>query len=329
MDNGIIRDDVPQGYLLTAEEIAAAGPAELDMAGFIASPADDINSLRHRAASVRRAEAQLAEELERNGRAVLFDDLEVTPDMKICPGLVEEEGGALTQQLYSFRMGGVPGFFLSENLGWFFGGCLVWGEGTDDGKTASAGPGEGTLAVFLLRKSFRERRRFFVYDRSELLAHELCHAARRFMDDGYFEEYFAYRTGKGRSLRKLLGGVFRSGYDAALFAVPAMILPVAQAVKNWIFPGLPVWPFWIFAAAGPGYLLFSALQLHLTVKRASQTLRRFGKAENPGAVLFRLPPDEIKALARMCTEAEWRKFDAAHSGKLYWETVKERFLTHP
>jgi len=188
----------------------------------------------------------------------------------------------VTDRLYEVRPDWVPGFFVNESFGFLWGGC-------------SLSDSESGLNLFIIRKNFRKRRRWLVYDRVELLAHELCHAARQALDDWRFEEYFAYRTAKA-PLRRWFGNCFVRKFDAWLFLLPILLLPVVQVVRGWYWTALPIWPFWILAALYP---LFLAGR-NLTAQRLAARARRKLTARNvpsPDAVLFRLTAAEIRELA--------------------------------
>ena len=85
---------------------------------------------------------------------------------------------AVTRDMYGFDADWVPGFFVDMAFGWFFGGCAF-----------HFFPDFFTL--FMIRRSFAERERWLIYDRDELLAHEMCHVARVALDSTVFEEVFA------------------------------------------------------------------------------------------------------------------------------------------
>ena len=76
-----------------------------------------------------------------------------------------------------FAIDYVPGFYLFEKVGLLWGGCSIYDDETE-------------MKVFLLRPAFKNKKRFLIYDRTELIAHELCHCARQVLHDHAIEEFF-------------------------------------------------------------------------------------------------------------------------------------------
>ena len=255
--------------------------------------------------------AKLDEILEKEGKALLFGEFQVASGDRIPPEIIDE-AAAKTQELYGFENRRVPGFFLSKGVGALWGGCMI-------------GDPDNGFAAMLLRTSFRNRRKWYLYERSELLAHELCHAMRQSLSDITLEEYFAYRT-SGSFLRRNLGNCFIRQLDAVLFILPTFILLGATIAKE-LFRGVyPLWPFWCLAAAYPLFLLIRNFASMAEVRKAENSLRSFG-VEHPAPILFRSTCAELKTLGKLKTKEEFDTFrEEISATELRWAIINRRFF---
>ncbi len=247
----------------------------LDYAGFLppdnTGEADFIRNSLNDIISRRRIFSDCQEKTFGDGTRVNASDAIPPQDMR--------EAMELTDGLYGFRAGSIPGFY-ADLRGFFFGGCMT----TDESRRE---------AFFIIRRAFAANGRWLFYNRRELLAHELCHSMRQPLNDPGLEEYFAYRTSPGR-LRRYLGGCFITPLDAALFILPAL-LPAAIQTAAMFFPGIPVWPFWLPEAAAMFFLLGRNHLSGRLICLACDRLKQCGISE-PAKVLFRMRATEIKMM---------------------------------
>lgn len=301
-----------QTNTLPAHDIAPGNMTleELDAAGFIAAPGENEASFRARADQMRRKCAELAGKPEDGiemSRIVEFNVGEIEP---INRSALDDAAG-LTEPLFGFRADWVPAFFPRKGLGLLWGGCTVE---TEDG-----------VPVFFLRRSFRNRRKWFIYGRAELLAHELCHAVRGCLKDEPYEEHFAYMTSSS-AFRRWTGNCFRHDWDAIAFTVPVFLLLIMQLI---VFTGVaqfPLWPFWILAFVFPAFLLGRNIPERRTYFRARHKLSGIG-FEKTEAALFRMTSPEIRKIASM-DEADLKKWVAGNAEKeLRWRMITARFQT--
>lgn len=283
--------------------------AELDAAGFLPGVGEAAADFESRIAAIREAHRQFEEELSANGEVKVFQEFLLKESERI-PAEIIAEADDLTGELYDFRTVHVPGFFLSRDVGLLWGGCMI----SDT---------ELPFSFFLIRGAFRKRQKWFLYNRKELLAHELCHSMRQPLRDVPLEEFFAYRTSPSR-FRRYLGNCFIRDYDALLFVIPVFILLGAVIVQSFLLPALPAWPFWILALAYPAYLLYRNARARHWVFKAAKTLKRFG-VEKPMAVLFRSTTPEIRELGKLKSpESLWAYVDEKQ--ELRWQIIRRRFL---
>ena len=222
------------------------------------------------------------------------------------------ESAQKTLSLYKFENRRVPGFFLSIKVGALWGGCMI-------------GDPDNGSAVMLLRSAFRTHSKWYVYERQELLAHELCHAMRQSLNDVRLEEYFAYQT-SGSWLRRYLGNCFIREIDALLFIFPTLILLGATVFREFSRMTFPLWPFWVFAALYPAFLLVRNFSSIHVVKKAERKLKSFGIA-SPSPILFRCTFEELKALGNLRDQEEFQEYcTAMQQTELRWAIMKIRFF---
>ena len=218
----------------------------------------------------------------------------------VIPNNIYNEALAKTIELYDVKPDWVPGFFADESFGLLWGGCALSDM-------------ESNLVLFIIRKVFRQKRRFLVYDRQELMAHELTHAAHQSINEIKYEEYFAYQTAQS-ALRRFFGGCFISKYDSLCFLLPILLLPVVQFLNIFTTLSLPVSFFYLLAAIYPVFLVCRCFATWRTANKARKFLQQNHVAE-PDAILFRMTAAEISALAHG---------QMVQGNDLRWNLIKER-----
>lgn len=296
---------------LAQEDLAAL--SECDARGLLMAPGETLADYAARLQRLDSALLEIDRELDASGVHLLFADFPLRREDRI-PAEIMEGAGADTERHYGFRIDWAPGFFLSRSLGLLWGGCAI------------SFPENG-LSVFLIRAAFARKPRWLIYRREELLAHELCHAARLPLEDRAHEEWFAYRLSPSR-LRRYLGNCFQADTDALLFLLPVLLLLAAQVVQTLgILPRLPVWPFWLLAGLFPSLLLMRNHLAHRRLHRATRALSGIG-IEHPAPILFRCSGPDIAALATLAGDpAGTRSWIAARCvAELRWRIIRHRFL---
>ena len=294
---------------LELEDTSLENMIRLDERGFFPAPGEDASAFL---ASVRRLRDDYLELLH---GLEAGESLDSAAGFRIGEGIpigpdVMGEAAEETWEKFGFAIDWVPGYFLSRGLGLLWGGCTIV---TDS-----------DLALFFIRRDFRVRRKWFLYSRRELLAHELCHVARNRVGDPEFEEHFAYMTSTS-PLRRFLGNCFRSERDAFLFLVPVLILLGVQMLNSFGVIDLVSWPFWLIAASGPGFLLFRNGLTRRAYSRAEENLL-MARVRHPRAVLFRASRQEIRAIADADAASVPALLDGFAERELRWKIIAARFL---
>ena len=285
---------------------------KLDSEGFFPAPHEDISTFFRRAEQTAAAHEKFEKELAENGEAAIFDVATVKSEDRISGELIEDSA-AITEKLYRFSARNIPGFYLTKAVGLLWGGCML------------SDPDEH-LSVFLLRNVFRKRRKFLNYERSELLAHELCHTARQSLSEWTLEEYFAYQTSDS-AFRRYMGNCFIHDRDALFFLLPIMMLPLIQILHFTILPALPLLPFWLLALCYPCFLLWRNARSHSVVRRARKVLLANGITEIE-PILFRCTLEELRTIGDFKNgSAKFFAWADDMSGKeLRWAVIKKRFF---
>ncbi|MCP3967726.1 MAG: hypothetical protein GY750_00190 [Lentisphaerae bacterium] len=294
---------------LEADNIADL--CRLDANGLIPGDGETFMEYKLRLMDIRDDLEHFEYELSTKDEVEVFEGLKVSAKDRIQSEIVNEAAD-LTWRLYQFKIDWVPGFFLSQDIGPLWGGCAI----SDSNKS---------LSLFLIRNSFSKRRKWFIYNRLELLAHELCHAARGAMRQMHLEEFYAYQTAPSR-LRRYLGNCFISKYDAIFFLVPVLVLLAAQTVQTvseWLFP---IWPFWLLAVSYPIFLFLRNRRARSKFFKAFRKLNAFGVNDAP-AVLFRCTWTETLEIGRIRSPQTLNEYITSKAEKeLRWTIIKARFV---
>lgn len=301
-----------RAYLEKLTEDDLSELANLDSLGFLVGPNEAFEDFRRRLLKLSDALTEFDEKLSQDADEVeILDGVTVSKDKRI-PAEIIEEAGKVTEHYYRFSINWAPGFFMSKDIGWLWGGCAL----TDE---------EQTLTVFLIRSSFMNKRKWFIYDRRELLAHELCHTARHIINDNTLEEFFAYQTAPSR-IRRYMGNCFIYKHDAILFLLPTIILLAAQIVKSFSTYDYPIWPFWILALAYPAFLLVRNNIARVVFFRACSKLIAFGFV-NASAILFRCDWHTVVEISLLPSPEAFRRFVHKKAcTELNWRIIQHRFV---
>lgn len=218
---------------------------------------------------------------------------------------VLEEAWPLTKELYGIAPTWVPLFFNNYQLAPWHGGC-AWIFQFD--------PSSPTSAFLQLRKHFQTAALYLgIYQRKELIAHEIAHVGRMAYEEPQFEEIFAYQTSFSR-WRQWLGPLFQSDKETLLFSfflfIPLIVSMIFTLELKFAFM-LFILPF-AFLFFGLGRLYYR----HQLLRDCQKNLEAL--YSNPSAarhLLYRLRDSEIREFAALPpTEIKaWIKARLPHS----------------
>lgn len=300
------QDLFPPDELIQAAENDIDAAVMLDRAGFLVRPDESGKDYSERVAAVKRRGMDFFQGFDPDGRKEIYPGFSVNLNDRIS-GEIMEEAVERTEKLYGFSARWVPGFFPEKEFGPFWGGCAFWEE--DD-----------PVPVIVIRKNFIGRKKWFIYDRAELISHEMCHAARMPLMDSALEEHFAYAVSE-KFLRRAIGNCFQKDTDAIFFVVPAILLALVQTlITVFQLTWLPIFPFWILALIWPVYLLTRNIFQTGNYNAALRNLKKAG-FERPNAILFRSTYPEIRIMADAKPEEIRNLLNCFAGNELRWKVI--------
>lgn len=302
--------------MITDAELVAVRAAdistlcELDRRGLLLGAQETVDKYAARLECLRQNIQEMEASLEAES-SFKIDDLTLQAGERIATSQFDK-AREITDSQYGFSIDWVPGFYINPRMGWLFGGCAFYFF-------------PDFFAVFILRRAFASRQRWLIYDRSELLAHELCHVARLPLQSHRYEEQFAYQTSTS-AFRRTVGGTFRSAGDSVLLLGPTFLLLAAQICRLFVWAAIPIWPFWGLVLLTVVFLFTRGHLSQKRLKKACKNLQKAGVSATDPA-LFRCTDEEIDALAdateNQATDilSQWQK------SLPRWRVITQRFLS--
>jgi len=282
----------------------------LDCRGFLVGTDESAVQYAERLAGLRQRISEMQQSLDEHG-SFEIEDVTLQANYQIPAKLFEEVKTQL-EQLYGFAIDWVPGFYVDPSFGWLFGGCAFYWY-------------PEFFALFIIRRSFADREKWLIYDRRELLAHELCHVARIGLRSTVFEEHFAYQTSSS-AFRRRAGGVFHSQGDSFRLLGSTFLLLAAQLVRTFFLPVLPIWPFWILVFAMVTFLVVRYGRLRRTISTAVANLAAVA-GDRGSQIVFRCTDEEIHRLADCSDPDKLRQWiDAQCKTGPRWQVIRARFV---
>ena len=283
----------------------------LDSCGLIVGATEDLPAYVQRLRSLRSNLTTMETELQSN-RGFVIDNLQFHQKDRI-PAWLFEEVKPLTRDLYDFQIDWVPGFYVDPSFSWLFGGCAFYFY-------------PDFFALFIIRKTFAHKRHWLIYDRNELLAHELCHVARIGLDSVVLEETAAYRT-SGSVFRREVGGVFRSPRDSFLLLGSTLLLLAAQfsriflgGLLGWLVPAM-----WVVVIGVIAFLLGRHARTRRTRHRALERLADAAPGREE-SIVFRCTDAEVAELATLSGDGLQQWLQERKGTNLRWSVIAARFL---
>lgn len=224
----------------------------------------------------------------------------------------------LTDQLYGIFPTWVPVFFSNWKLAPWHGGAAWIFKLKED---SSLG------AILQLRKPFYKQTHYLgIYNRDELIAHEMAHVGRMAFEEKKYEELLAYKTSKNW-FQRLFGPIIQSAAESRLIIYILATLLMMDAY--FLFQGslnayLDTQVFKLLPLALILFALFRLRKRQSTLAKAEENL----KAISPNAheILYRLTDKEIDTFAKMNKQEILTYIEQEPS--LRWKVIKLSYLTH-
>ncbi len=222
---------------------------------------------------------------------------------------------------YDVSIDWVPVIFSNARLTPWHGGCAwIFQEN-------EASP---TGALIQLRQRFHQHKRYLkIYDRDELLRHELVHVGRMVFEEPRFEEMLAYGT-SSHWFRHWFGPLVQAPWESILFVLTLAFLCVfdlflfSTGQSHWfeIALNLKLIPVGMVALA-----LVRLARKKWQYRRCLARLESlFESAATARAVAYRLTDDEVRAFGGF-TEEEIRRYASLRSREeLRWRVINEAYF---
>lgn len=241
-------------------------------------------------------------------------------DEQVANEILQQATGYL-KNIYDCSPDWTPLFFSNYKLPFWQGGCAWIFQMTDNSPTS---------ALIQLRKIFSRSPHYFkIYNRKELLAHELAHCGRMMFQEPKFEEVLAYRTANS-AIRRWVGPLLQSSIESALFMLLLFVLivfdvfllalgrPDAYFVALWL-KLIPV-----------GLIMGALIRLWRRQRTLDSCIENLtgclGDRAKAVAVAYRLSDDEIYLFARSSSE-EIRDYAGRQAREeLRWEVIFKAYF---
>ena len=294
--------------------------SELDNRGFIIGPEESPQDFSERLKVFEKNLKEMDTELKEK-KALTVEDLSFPAEEKI-PLESFNPAGKITEELYDFKITWVPGFFVTPSFGMLFGGCAY-----------SFAP--EFFSLFIIRNSFKKKKKWLFYERDELMSHELCHVARFAMGSHKYEEQFAYQTSTS-GFRKNFGCMMRSAWETyiimiLLFGMLATQISLITFKGEWLASRSIIEnPVNWFYAALFGFVSFLVLRQKRQNKDFAGTLELLSKlTTKPRALAFRLTDKELDELSNYkdISEDSLKTLILKSSKEHRFNILKKRFLS--
>ena len=294
--------------------------SELDNRGFIIGPEESPQDFSERLKVFEKNLKEMDTELKEK-KALTVEDLSFPAEEKI-PLESFNPAGKITEELYDFKITWVPGFFVTPSFGMLFGGCAY-----------SFAP--EFFSLFIIKNSFKKKKKWLFYERDELMSHELCHVARFAIGSHKYDEQFAYQTSTS-GFRKNFGCMMRSAWETyiimiLLFGMLATQISLITFKGEWLASRSIIEnPVNWFYAALFGFVSFLVLRQKRQNKDFAGTLELLSKlTTKPRALAFRLTDKELDELSNYkdISEDSLKTLILKSSKEHRFNILKKRFLS--
>ncbi|MEI8125428.1 MAG: hypothetical protein WCG42_06715 [Parachlamydiaceae bacterium] len=223
-------------------------------------------------------------------------------------------------ELYDIAPAWIPVIYSNHQLPLWHGGC-AW--------IYQLKENDPTTSLIQLRRQFKDSSRYLgIYDRKELLAHELCHVGRMMFQEPKFEEVLAYRT-SSFSFRRFFGPLVQSSVESLIFLLMIFIIlvfdiflvatnrPEAYTLALW----LKLIPAALIAAT-----LVRLWKRQRTFQKCVDCLTDAVGQKNAYPVAYRLTDAEIDLFSKITVE-EVKEYATTYAvQELRWSVIQEAYF---
>lgn len=229
-----------------------------------------------------------------------------------------QEPVAIADKLFGINPKWIPIYFSNYSLTPWHGGCAWIFQLSEDSPTA---------AIFQLRRQFRDSNKYLgIYDRDELMSHEMAHVGRMMFDEPKFEEIMAYRTSRS-PFRRWLGPIVQSSFESMLFVLVLLITFFFDLFLLFAQPDhFLEYSLWLkmIPVALIGFALMRLWRRHRLFSRCWHKLNELLKDENKvNGTIYRLTDHEINEFAS--ADVNSIKEYVGSENSLRWKLIKAAY----
>jgi hypothetical protein len=195
-----------------------------------------------------------------------------------------------TKERFGISPDWVPIFFSNHQLYPWHGGCAWIFQLKEDTPAA---------ALLQLRKKLHSSPTLLgLYERDELITHELSHVGRLAFEEPKFEELLAYTTARS-AFRRYFGPLFQSSKESFLFLIVLIGIAVLDACLLFSHPFAYWQAMWLkmIPLGMAGYAFFRLWKKQRTYRKCYRNLYELFPSK-AGDILYRLTDREIDSFAR-------------------------------
>lgn len=288
----------------------------LDSQGFFPAPDEERAPFLERVAILQKFQLDVQKQLKETGKFEL-DGLVYHKDESVS----EKDLFACQNQSkdrYQFQLNYVPAFFSSQGLNFLFGGMAISFEDTENKYKK-----DEIFSIFQLRKCFREKEKFLIYTRNEIISHEVCHIARAPFKALEYEEFFAYQTSDS-AFRKFVSPMLWRGTDMVVLMLLLLVVFAGQIYGTFFSHDFSYYIYgWIPFFSYLSFLSIRSYFSRKVISRLREKMIKLCKAsELVEAVLFRMTDKEIREAEKAPSLEDY----VASKKDLRWQIIRKRFL---
>jgi len=211
----------------------------------------------------------------------------------------------------------IPLFFSNYRLPFWHGGCAWIFQMTENNPIGS---------LIQLRRSLKYSSHYLgIYNRNELLIHELVHVGRMAFQEPHYEELLAYQTAHS-PFRRYFGPIVQSSSESMWFVLILFLLFVFEVflitTKLSILHSF-AWTLFLIPIGLIAYALLRLRKRQKCFKACLNNLKNCLQEESKArAVLYRLTDKEIEAFSKLSAK-EIKEYCKSQSEKeLRWQMIE-------
>lgn len=265
---------------------------DLDQKGYLIGPDESREDFLSRVKAIDKLRLDVKKSIKENS-CYSLEELKYSSD-EVVPDDVLIRSQCQSKPLYHFELDYCPAFYSNLGLSFLFGGGAILFEDTENLYKKGA-----TFSIFQIRKEFKNKPKYLIYSRDELISHESCHVARSAFKSLEYEEYFAYMASSSK-FRKWFGPALWRGMDMVVLMLCISLVFVAQLYNILVDRNYFVY----FASWSPflAYLSFVGFRScfsRMRIKKVKEKLAPLVKQPDfVLPVLFRMSDIEIHEVAK-------------------------------